>query len=78
MVKIKSLRDAKVLNDKAMMARLVTVERRVLTGSLHIVPNVQRLFTCHMLNKMGKSEGRKARRLFESFMPPMWRLSRVL
>lgn len=50
MVKIKSLRDAKVLNDKAMMARLVTVERRVLTGSLHIVPNVQRLFTCHMLN----------------------------
>ncbi|XP_049368963.1 uncharacterized protein LOC125833842 [Solanum verrucosum] len=36
-------RDAKMKNDKEKMARLITDERRVLTGSLHTVPDIHRL-----------------------------------
>ena len=42
-------RDAKMLNEKMVMTRLVTIERQVLTGSLCIVPKVQNLFTRHTL-----------------------------
>uniref|UniRef100_M1DPU4 Integrase core domain containing protein n=1 Tax=Solanum tuberosum TaxID=4113 RepID=M1DPU4_SOLTU len=38
-------RDAKMINNK--QNRLITEERRVLTGSLHAVPNIHRLFNLH-------------------------------
>uniref|UniRef100_M1DUQ6 Integrase core domain containing protein n=1 Tax=Solanum tuberosum TaxID=4113 RepID=M1DUQ6_SOLTU len=41
-------RDAKMINDKQKMARTITEERRVLTGSLHTVPDIHRLFNFHM------------------------------
>ncbi|KAG5595737.1 hypothetical protein H5410_036969 [Solanum commersonii] len=40
----KIYRDAKMRNNKGKMARLITEERRVLTGSLHTVPNIHQLF----------------------------------
>uniref|UniRef100_M1DYT2 Integrase core domain containing protein n=1 Tax=Solanum tuberosum TaxID=4113 RepID=M1DYT2_SOLTU len=40
-------RDTKMLNEKEKMARLITEERRVLTGSLHTVPEIHRLFNLH-------------------------------
>uniref|UniRef100_M1DRD1 Integrase core domain containing protein n=1 Tax=Solanum tuberosum TaxID=4113 RepID=M1DRD1_SOLTU len=40
-------RDSKMKNDKEQMARLITEERRVLTGSLHTVPDIHRLFNLH-------------------------------
>lgn len=39
------------------MTRLVTVERRILTGSLHTVPEVHRLFTRHKLEWMAQGLG---------------------
>lgn len=62
-------RDTKVLNEKGMMTRLVTVEQRLLTGSLHTVPDVHRLFTHHKLDWMARSLGRIARILFKSYTP---------
>lgn len=44
--------DVKILNERGVMTRLVTVERRILTGSLHTVPEVHRLFTRHKLEWM--------------------------
>ena len=41
--------DAKMLNKNMVMTRLVTVERQVLTGSLHTVPEVHSFFTRHRL-----------------------------
>uniref|UniRef100_M1DXV1 Integrase core domain containing protein n=1 Tax=Solanum tuberosum TaxID=4113 RepID=M1DXV1_SOLTU len=40
-------RDAKMINDKEKKARIVTEEHRVLTGSLHTVPDIYRLFNLH-------------------------------
>ena len=40
-------RDAKMINDKQKMARTITEELRVLTGSLHTVPEIHRLFNLH-------------------------------
>lgn len=42
-------RDAKFLNDKGVITRTLTVERRVLIRSLHTVPAVDDLFTRHRL-----------------------------
>ncbi|KAG5572274.1 hypothetical protein H5410_062040 [Solanum commersonii] len=43
----KIYKDAKMKNDKAKMARLITKEHRVLTGSLHTVPDIHHLFNLH-------------------------------
>uniref|UniRef100_M1DXY1 Integrase core domain containing protein n=1 Tax=Solanum tuberosum TaxID=4113 RepID=M1DXY1_SOLTU len=40
-------RDAKMINDKQKMARIITEERRVLTGNWHTVPKIHRLFNFH-------------------------------
>ena len=37
------------------ITQLVTVEQRVLTGSLHTVPNVHRFYTVHQLEWMAQS-----------------------
>lgn len=60
-------RDVKVLNDKGVMTRLVTVERKVLTGSLHTVPNVHGLFTHHRLEWMARSFGKFSEEIVQQF-----------
>ncbi|KAH0761420.1 hypothetical protein KY290_017493 [Solanum tuberosum] len=50
-------RDAKMKNDKEKMARLITKELRVLTGSLHTVPNIHRLFKLHKCDWMARDPG---------------------
>ncbi|KAG5606581.1 hypothetical protein H5410_028073 [Solanum commersonii] len=40
-------RDAKMINDKEKMAQIVTEERRVLTRSLHTIPDIYQLFNLH-------------------------------
>lgn len=42
-------KNAKLLNDKGAMNKLVAVERKILTGSVHTVPIVHDLFTRHRL-----------------------------
>ena len=42
-------RDAKPLNNKSIMTQILTVERRVLTTSLHSIRDPKALFTCHRL-----------------------------
>lgn len=44
-----------MLNDKMVMTLLVTVARRVLSRSLHTIPELHSLFTCHMLQWMARS-----------------------
>ena len=41
--------DAKFLTDKGVMTRTLTLERRVLTGSLPKMPEIHNLFTRHCL-----------------------------
>ncbi|KAK4721408.1 hypothetical protein R3W88_011641 [Solanum pinnatisectum] len=43
----KIYKDAKMLNEKEKMVRLFTEEHRVLTRSLHTVPDIHRLFQHH-------------------------------
>lgn len=50
-------RDAKMLNEKGVMTRLVTVECCVLTGSLHTVIKVHRLFKRHRFDLMARDWG---------------------
>ena len=56
-----------MLNEKGVMTRFVMIERRVLTGSLHTVSNVQRLFTCHRLEGMARSLGEYSEEIFREF-----------
>ncbi|KAG5580148.1 hypothetical protein H5410_050775, partial [Solanum commersonii] len=49
--------DVKMINDKQKMARLITEERRVLTGSLHTVPDIHRLFNLHNCDWMARDPG---------------------
>ncbi|KAG5586310.1 hypothetical protein H5410_046744 [Solanum commersonii] len=44
-----------MLNEKEKMARLITEERRVLTGSLHTVPEIHRLFNLHKCDWMAQA-----------------------
>ncbi|KAG5600781.1 hypothetical protein H5410_032151 [Solanum commersonii] len=46
-----------MVNDKQKMARLITEERRVLTGSLHTVPDIHRLFNLHKCDWMARDLG---------------------
>ena len=50
-------RDAKLLNDKGVMTRLVKVDWQVLTVNLHTVPAVHDLFTCHRLEWVARHVG---------------------
>ncbi|KAG5581728.1 hypothetical protein H5410_052355 [Solanum commersonii] len=49
--------DAKMKNDKEKMTRLITEERRVLTGCLHTVLDIHRLFNLHKCNWMARDPG---------------------
>lgn len=49
--------DAKFLNEKGVMTRLVTVKCRVLAECLQSIPDVQRLFTRHRLEWIARSLG---------------------
>uniref|UniRef100_M1DP22 Integrase core domain containing protein n=1 Tax=Solanum tuberosum TaxID=4113 RepID=M1DP22_SOLTU len=53
----KIYRDAKMKNDKEKMAQLITEERRILTGSLHTVPDIHRLFNLHKCDWMTRDPG---------------------
>ena len=50
--------DAKFLNDKGVMTRTLTLERRVLTGSLPSMPEIHNIFTRHRLEWTAQSMGR--------------------
>uniref|UniRef100_M1DEV2 Integrase core domain containing protein n=1 Tax=Solanum tuberosum TaxID=4113 RepID=M1DEV2_SOLTU len=60
-------RDAKMINDKQKMARLITKERRVLTGSLHTVPDIQRLFNLHKCDWMARDPGTYSEEIVREF-----------
>ena len=59
--------DAKLLNDKGVINQTLTVEQRVLTGSLYIVPDVHALFTRHWLEWMDKCIGRYINEVVREF-----------
>jgi len=50
-------RDAKMINEKGNMARLINEEHKVLTGSLHTMPDVHRLFQKHKCEWMARNLG---------------------
>lgn len=49
--------DAKMLNEKGVMTQLVTKERRVITRSLVIVPDVHKLFDLYKCGWMAQDLG---------------------
>ena len=49
---------AKFLTDKGVMTRTLTLERRVLTGSLSTMPEIHNLFTRHRLEWTARPLGR--------------------
>ncbi|KAH0633261.1 hypothetical protein KY284_036047 [Solanum tuberosum] len=53
----KIYRDAKMLNDKDIIIRLITEERRVLMKSLHAIPDIHRLFEKHKCDWMARNPG---------------------
>ena len=59
--------DAKFLNDKGVMTRTLTLERRVLTGSLPTMPNIHNLFTRHRLEWTAGPLGRYSEELVREF-----------
>uniref|UniRef100_M1DR80 Integrase core domain containing protein n=1 Tax=Solanum tuberosum TaxID=4113 RepID=M1DR80_SOLTU len=52
------------------MARLITEERRVLTGSLHTVPDIHRLFNFHKCDWMARDPGTYREEMFETQVAP--------
>ena len=56
--------EAKFLNDKGVMTRILTLERRVLTGSLPTMPDIHNLFTRHRLEWTARSLGLYIEELF--------------
>uniref|UniRef100_M1DYJ7 Integrase core domain containing protein n=1 Tax=Solanum tuberosum TaxID=4113 RepID=M1DYJ7_SOLTU len=60
-------RDAKMVNDKQKMARLITEERRVLTRSLHAVLDIQRLFNLHKCDWMARDLGTYSEEIVREF-----------
>ena len=50
--------DAKFLTDKGVMTQTLTLERRVLTGSLPMMPEIHNLFTRHRLEWTARPLGR--------------------
>lgn len=65
-----------MLNDKGVMTRIRTVERRVLKGSLHAVHAIHALFTSHHLEWMARSVGRYSeelvREFYSSYITTLW------
>lgn len=59
--------DAKVLNDKGVMTRLVMVKRRVLTRSLHTVLDVHKLFTRYCLKWIARILGTYSEEIVQEF-----------
>uniref|UniRef100_M1DHR8 Integrase core domain containing protein n=1 Tax=Solanum tuberosum TaxID=4113 RepID=M1DHR8_SOLTU len=60
-------RDAKMKNDKEKMARLITEEHRVLTRSLHTVPDIHRLFKIHKCDWMARDLGTYSEEIVREF-----------
>uniref|UniRef100_M1DSH3 Integrase core domain containing protein n=1 Tax=Solanum tuberosum TaxID=4113 RepID=M1DSH3_SOLTU len=60
-------RDAKMINNKQKMARLITEERRVLTGSLHVVPDIHRLFNLQKCDWMARDPGMYSEEIVREF-----------
>uniref|UniRef100_M1DVC0 Integrase core domain containing protein n=1 Tax=Solanum tuberosum TaxID=4113 RepID=M1DVC0_SOLTU len=60
-------RDGKMINDKQKMARTITEERRVLTGSLHTVPDIHRLFNFHKCDWMARDPGTYSEEMVREF-----------
>uniref|UniRef100_M1DKB3 Integrase core domain containing protein n=1 Tax=Solanum tuberosum TaxID=4113 RepID=M1DKB3_SOLTU len=60
-------RDAKMINDKQKMARTITEESRVLTGSLHTVPEIHRLFNLHKCDWMARDPGTYSEEMVQEF-----------
>ncbi|KAG5580200.1 hypothetical protein H5410_050827 [Solanum commersonii] len=58
------------------MARLITEERRVLTGSLHIVPDIYQLFNLHKCDWMARDPGTYSeeivREFYASYAATLW------
>ena len=63
----KIYRNAKMINDKQKMARTITEERRVLTGSLHTVPEIHRLFNLHKCDWMARDPGTYSEEMVREF-----------
>uniref|UniRef100_M1D841 Integrase core domain containing protein n=1 Tax=Solanum tuberosum TaxID=4113 RepID=M1D841_SOLTU len=63
----KIYRDAKMLNEKEKLAHLIIEERRVVTGILHTVPDIHRLFQHHKCEWMGKELGTYSEEIVREF-----------
>ena len=59
--------DAKFLNDKGVMTRSLTLERRVLTGSLPTMTEILNLYTRHRLEWTARLLGRYSEELVKEF-----------
>ena len=55
------------MNDKGVMTRTLTLERRVLTGSLPTTPEIHNLFTRHRLELKAHSLERYSEELVREF-----------
>uniref|UniRef100_M1DEF0 Integrase core domain containing protein n=1 Tax=Solanum tuberosum TaxID=4113 RepID=M1DEF0_SOLTU len=60
-------RDASMLNEKRVKARQITEERRVLTWSLHNVPDIHQLFQHHKCELMGRDPGSYSEKIVREF-----------
>ncbi|KAG5595082.1 hypothetical protein H5410_036314 [Solanum commersonii] len=56
-----------MLNEKEKMALLIIEEHRVLMGSLHMVPDIHRLFQNHKCEWMGKEPGTYSEEIVREF-----------
>ena len=52
---------------KQKMARTITEERKVLTGSLHTVPEIHRLFNFHKCDWMARDPGTYSEEMVREF-----------
>lgn len=68
--------DAKMMNNKDNMVRLITEERRVLTGSLHAVPEIYWLFKRHKCEWMAQDPSSYSeeivREFYASYLATFW------
>ena len=59
--------DAKFLNDKRVLTQTLTLERRVLIGSLQTIPEIHNLFTRHRLEWTARPLGRYSEEMVREF-----------
>ena len=59
--------EVKLLNDKGVMTRTLTLERRVLIGSLPTMPQIHNLFTRHRMEWTAHPLGRYSEELVREF-----------